>query len=442
MKTVLLTLLSLLLTPVSIPRPALPQQDKAPIQAFVGATILPASGTPIAQGVLLVQGGKILAIGDKSLPIPSGAVVTDLNGKTVIPGLVDTHSHIAGPGGADSSSPIQPDVRVYDSLNMRESAVKKALAGGVTTANIMPGSGHLLSGQTVYVKLRGGRTVEDYFIRDSDGKPTGGLKMANGTNPIGSPPFPGTRGKSTALVREQFIKALEYQKKIKDAGSDSKKLPPRDLGMEALLEVLEGKRIVQHHTHRADDIITVLRLHKEFGFKVVLHHVSEGWKVAEEIAKAKVPCSIILIDAPGGKLEAVDLSFQTGAVLEKAGVVVAYHTDDGITDSRLFLRSAALGIRAGMSREGALQSLTLSGAKMLGLEKQVGTLEPGKDADFVVLSGDPFSVYTKVLQTWIEGKKVFDRTDPKDLLYAVGGVGAGEEIRPYLCCVDEMEAKR
>ncbi|GAB4457396.1 MAG: amidohydrolase family protein [Armatimonadaceae bacterium] len=437
MKTCLLLLLLFLL-----PVPAFPEQDKAPVQAFVGATIVPIAGAPIERGVLLVQSGKVLAVGDRNLPIPAGAFVTDLTGKTVLPGLVDTHSHIAGPGGADSSAPIQPDVRVYDSLNMRESAVKKALAGGITTVNIMPGSGHLLSGQTVYLKLRGGRTVEDYFIRDSDGKPAGGLKMANGTNPIGDPPFPGTRAKSAAMVREQFIKAMEYRKKRQDAGTDSKKMPARDLGMEVLLEVLDGKRIVQHHTHRADDIMTVLRLQKEFGFKVVLHHVSEGWKVADEIARANVPCSIILIDAPGGKLEAVDLSFETGKVLEKAGVVVAYHTDDGITDSRLFLRSAALGVRAGMSREGALQSLTLAGAKMLGLEKQVGTLEPGKDADFVVLSGDPFSVYTKVLETWIEGRKVFDRTDPKDALYAVGGVGAGEEVRPYLCCIDEMEAKR
>jgi len=212
--------------------------------------------------------------------------------------------------------------------------------------------------------------------------------------------------------------------------------------MEALVEVLDGKRIVQHHTHRADDIMSVLRLQKEFGFKVVLHHVSEGWKVAEEIARAKVPCSIILIDAPGGKLEAVDLSFKTGAVLEKAGVPVAYHTDDGITDSRLFLRSAALGVRAGLSREAALQSVTLAGAKMLGLDSRLGSLETGKDADFIVLSGDPLSVYTHILQTYIEGRKVFDRDDARDALFAVGGVGAGEELRPYLCCADEEAAKR
>ncbi|MEZ4763404.1 MAG: hypothetical protein R3C26_09465 [Calditrichia bacterium] len=133
-----------------------------------------------------------------------------------------------------------------------------------------------------------------------------------------------------------FIKAKEYQKKIADANGDASKMPARDLQMESLIEVLEGKRIVHHHTHRHDDILTILRLQKEFGYRVVLHHVSEGWKVAEEIAAAKVPCSIIYIDSPGGKLEAVGLLPKTGAVLEKAGVDVAFHTDDGITDSRLF----------------------------------------------------------------------------------------------------------
>jgi imidazolonepropionase-like amidohydrolase len=181
--------------------------------------------------------------------------------------------------------------------------------------------------------------------------------------------------------------------------------------------------------------MTVLRLSKEFGFRVVLHHVSEGWKVADEIAAAGAPCSIIIVDSPGGKLEAINLVYETGAILEKAGVLVAYHTDDWITDSRVFLRSPALGIRAGLSREAALASVTLAGAAMLDLDDRIGSLEPGKDADFIVLSGDPFSVYTKVLETWVEGEKVFDRSNPDDRLYAVGGYGAGhDQDELYLCC--------
>lgn len=409
--------------------------------AFVNATLLPVSGPPIVRGVLVVQDGRITAIGPAGTPIPPDAVVTDLAGKTITPGLVDTHSHIGGWGGADSRSPIQPDARIFDAINVKDSGFKRALAGGITTINIMPGSGHLLSGQTLYVKNRGGRTIDDLIIRDQGGWVMGGMKMANGTNPIGSPPFPGTRSKSMSLVRDHFVAAQEYKRK-RDAFRErlaAKEAKPEDapaanLGMEAMCEVLEGKRIVHHHTHRADDIISVLRLQREFGFRVVLQHVSEAWKVADEIAAAKAPCSIIMIDAPGGKLEAVNLDWKNAVELEKRGVETCFHTDDSITDSRLFFRSAALGIRAGMSREGALNALTLAAARMMDLGDRVGSLEVGKDGDFVVLSGDPFSVYTKVLQTYVEGRKVFDRSDPKDYLYAVGGYGAGHDQDPYLCC--------
>jgi imidazolonepropionase-like amidohydrolase len=218
-----------------------------------------------------------------------------------------------------------------------------------------------------------------------------------------------------------FLKAQDYRAKIQAAQGNPDKMPKRDLEMEALVQVLEGKRIVHHHTHRHDDIMTVLRLSKEFAFRVVLHHVSEAWKVAKEIAAAGVPCSIIMIDSPGGKLEASEVKYENGVELEKAGVTVAYHTDDGITDSRLLLRSAALGVRAGMSRTKALEALTLAGAKILDLDARVGSLKPGKDADFVILSGDPFSVYTHVEQTWVEGKNMFDRSNPEDKKIAVGG---------------------
>lgn len=418
-------------------QPALAQE--IPI-AFVGGRVIPIEGDEIDRGAVVVQNGKIIAVGPaNSLAIPTGAQRVDITGKVIMPGLICTHSHVGGIGGADSSAPIQPGVRILDSINVLSSGFRRVVAGGLTTINIMPGSGHLLSGQTIYVKMRGGKTIEDLFIRDETGKAMGGMKMANGTNSQRKKPFPGTRGKSAALVREKYIKAQEYRDKIARANGDPEKMPARDIGLEALVEVLDGKRIVHHHTHRHDDIMTVLRLAKEFNFRVVLHHVSEGWKVAEEIAKAGVPCSIIIVDSPGGKLEAVNLVFKTGAVLEKAGVKIAYHTDDWITDSRIFFRSAALGVRAGLSRAGALRSLTLSGAEMIDLGDRIGSLEVGKDADFIILNGDPLSVYAKVLETWVEGKKVFDRSDPKDYLYAVGGYGAGHDQEPYLCCYDDAE---
>ena len=410
--------------------------------AFVGATIIPIEGEEIDNGILIVHRGRVSAIGAAGdVEIPADAVRRDVPGKTIMPGLICTHSHIGGFGGADGSAPIQPGVRIYDSLNVHDAGFRRAVAGGLTTLNIMPGSGHLMSGQTVYVKLRGGETIEDICYRGPSGDILGGTKMANGTNSMKAPPFPGTRGKSAALVRQQFVRAQEYRDKIARADGDPEKLPPRDIGLEALIDVLNRRRIVHHHTHRHDDIVTVLRLAREFDFRVVLHHVSDGWKVADQIAAAKAPCSLIIVDSPGGKLEAIDLVYDTGRILEEAGVEVAFHTDDWITDSRLFLRSPALAVRAGMSRNGALGAVTLAGAKMLDLDSRIGSLKPGKDADFILLTGDPLSVYTKVLETWVEGRKVFDREDPKDRLHAVGGFGAGNDRRPYACCFDS-EAPR
>jgi imidazolonepropionase-like amidohydrolase len=399
--------------------------------AYINAKIIPIVGAPIEQGVLLIQNGKITAVGDaRTIRLSSDVTIVDLAGKTIMPGIVDTHSHIGGPAGADSTAPIQPDIRILDSLNVQAANIQRAQAGGVTTANVMPGSGHLDSGQTLYLKLRDDAIkIDDLLIYDKDGKYMGGIKFANGTNPLraGGGAFPGTRARSAALVRDQFIKAGEYRDKVIKAAGDRTKLPPRDLAMEALVEVLDKKRVVHFHTHRHDDIMTALRLQKEFGFRIVLQHVSEAWKVADEIAKAKVPSSIIMIDAPGGKLETMDVDYKNGAALEKAGALVGFHTDDGITDSRWFLRSAGVAVRAGMSREKALYGMTMAGAIMLDLQDRIGSLESGKDADFVVLSGDPLSIYTRVEQTFVDGKKVFDRSNAADYIFAVGGKGAADD---------------
>ncbi len=419
---------------------AAPAHAETPAQAFVGGKILTISGPPIENGVLIIRGKVIEAVGPADqISIPADAEVHSVEGKILMPGLVDTHSHIGSPYAADRSAPIQPAVRSLDSINVRDKGFQRARSGGLTTLNLMSGSGHLMGGQTLYVKLRDANTIDDFLIATDDGF-AGGMKMANGTNSRWDPPFPGTRAKSAALVREQFVKAQEYQRKM--AADDPEKRPDRDLAMEALVEILEGKRKVHHHTHRHDDILTVLRLKEEFGFEVVLHHVSEAWKVADEIAAAGVASSLIMIDSPGGKLEAVHVAFENGKALEEAGASVAFHTDDLINDSRLFLRSAALAVRAGMSREGALRSLTLAGAEMLDLEDRIGSLESGKDADFIILSGDPFSVYTKVEQTWVEGQKLFDLTDPEHRLIAVGGWGAGSPGHAHIACLDHEEVDR
>lgn len=406
---------------------SLPSPAQAATTAFAGARVIPVNGPAIANGVLLIEDGKIAAVGPRdTVRIPRDATVVELEaGQVIMPGLVDTHSHIGEMAGADRSGPIQPEVRVLDALNVRSSGFKRALAGGITTVNIMPGSGHLVSGQTIYLKLRKADTIDDLLIYNADGSLASGLKMANGTNSRRDPPFPGTRAKSAALVRQAFIRAQEYrEKRASAAAEDDAEAPPRDLGLETLVEVMEGTRMVHFHSHRHDDLMTAIRLRDEFGFRMVLHHTSEAWRVAEEIAAAEVPVSLILIDSPGGKLEAMELDAKSAPALEKAGALVAFHTDDWITDSRYFLRMPAMGIRAGMSSQAALEAMTINGARMLDLGERLGTLEPGKDADFVILSGDPFSVYTHVQQTWVEGVKRFDLEDPDDRLVAEGGLGA------------------
>lgn len=424
-----------------------------PVTAFVHARILPMSsaeraGQPgagiaeeIPDGILVVRGSRIEAVGPADrVKVPESATVVDLSGRIVMPGLVDTHSHVGGGWGADGSAPIQPDVRVEDSIDCRNTGFRRALAGGITTLNVMSGSGHLMSGQTAYLKNRRASAIEEMRFLDEDGRPLGGMKMANGTNSQRPAPFPGTRSKSAALVREQFLKARARQAKLQRPKRGEE--PEPDPALDALIEVLEGRRIVHHHTHRHDDIITVLRLKEEFGFRVVLHHVSEAWKVPREIARADAPCSIIVIDSPGGKIEARDLSFETGRILEEAGVLVSFHTDDWITDSRLFLRSAALAVRAGMSRTGALRALTINPARQLDLHERVGSLEPGKDADFIVLSGDPLSTFTRIEQTWVEGIKLFDLANDDDRLWAEGGWGAGERRAVHACCFADEEIDR
>ena len=347
--------------------PAAAQDDP---HVFRGARLLPIAGEPIDNGVLVVQGGRIVGVGGPDTSTPRGAVEHDVSGKVLMPGLVDTHSHVGSVSGGDRSAPLHPDVRNLDSIDVASDSIWRARAGGITTLNIMSGSGHLMSGQTAYVKLRdGARTIEDWLYCDDPLTGIcGGLKMANGTNSIGQPPFPGTRAKSAALVRNLYHEAVEYREKMAEAageagngdgengdGEDGGEPAKRDLRMETLVEVLDGKRIVQHHTHRHNDIATVLRLKEEFGFRVVAQHGTESWKVADELAAAGVPVSITWIDAPGGKEETIDWNMEMGAILERAGVDVSFNTDDSVTDSRLLFRAAAMAVRYGMSREKAIE---------------------------------------------------------------------------------------
>jgi imidazolonepropionase-like amidohydrolase len=413
----------------------------APV-ALVGATLHPVSHPVVADGALVIEDGRIVHVGSRAaVTIPQDASIIDVSGRHIIPGLVDSHSHIGGARLHEGLGPVQPAVSAVDAFDPSHDSVGRARAGGLTTVNVMPGSGKLMGGQTAYLKLRPAAVVDEMLLCQPAEGPLateprpplrrqicGGMKMANGTNPQGGGGDPQSRMGAAYLQR----KALHTGQTRLQALQQRAERPPRrrpaptpapELEGDALAEVVSGQRTVHFHTHRADDVVTILRLQREFGLEVVLHHVSEGGKVAEAIAQAGVPCSLIVIDAPGGKEEALGMALDTGAVLEKHGVDVAFHTDDPILDSRLFLRSAGLAVRGGMSPEGALEALTLAPARMMGLDERIGSLEPGKDADFVVLDGPPLSVHSHVLQTWIEGAPVFDRSTPEGRRLATGAAG-------------------
>ncbi|HEX4606962.1 MAG TPA: amidohydrolase family protein [Urbifossiella sp.] len=417
-------------------QPASPVAEAAPAVVYRNFTLYTAAAgadRPIPDAVLIVADGKVVYAGPAAAapPAPPGAQARDLAGAVVIPGLVDTHSHIglfgrpsvgANSDGNEASGPVQTAVRALDSINPDDPGIRMAVAGGVTTANVMPGSANVIGGQTLYVKLRG-RTVEEMVVlgRLPDGSIIlGGLKMANGENPKGygrnrsQAPF--TRMKVAALQREQFVKAREYKAK-RDAGD---KVEP-DLALEPLVEVLDKKRTVHFHTHRADDLMTAVRISEEFGFELVLQHATEGYRVADIIAKKRIPVSLTLIDSPGGKPETMGLLEENAAVLAKAGVTVTINTDDSITESRFYLRTGAIAVRGGLPEVEALRALTLNAARVLHLDHRLGSLEKGKDADFAVLSGPPFSTYTQVLETHIDGRKRFDRSAKADWAYQAGG---------------------
>src|SRR5215475_13337066 len=379
------------------------------------ATVMTVSKGTIKNGSIVVKDGKIAEVGEK-VTIPPGAKIIDASGQFVTPGIIDCHSHIGGDGGInEGSTSVSSMVDIKDIINYR------ALAGGVTTANILHGSANSIGGKTLPLKMRWGKDAQGLIFEGA----TPGIKFALGENPkrAGNPTggvvnttarYPATRMGVEDVIREAFNDAKAY--KAEWDAYDAKKtrgeqaIPPRrDLQLEALKEVLEGKRYVHVHSYRADEILMMIRIADENGFKVrTFQHVLEGYKVAKEIAAHGAGASTFS-DWWSYKVEAFDAIPYNAAVMTKKGVVVSINSDDAELMRHLNTEAAKSMKYGGLTEDEALALVTLNPAKQLGIENRVGSIEVGKDADLVIYDKMPLSDYAKVQKVFIDGNVYFDR---------------------------------
>jgi imidazolonepropionase-like amidohydrolase len=413
-------------TPRDDPFPSTYKAPSAPAFAIRNATLLTAAGPAIPNGTILVRDGKIVAIG-ASVDVPAGVTVIDAGGKFVTPGIIDDHSHLgvySAPGveaaadGNEATKPNTADVWAEHSVWPQDPQFPRNLAGGVTTLQVLPGSANLFGGRSTVLKVVPGRTVQDMKF---PGAPYG-LKMACGENPkrVYAQRGPSTRMGNVAGYRAAWIQAEQYRRKWDKYLADKDKkgsAPDRDLTNETLAEVLRGNILVHNHCYRADEMAQMLDIAKEFGYQIrSFHHVVEGYKIADRLATAGVAASI-WADWGGFKMEALDGVKANAAILQAAGARAIIHSDDPSGSQRLNQEAAkamAAGAAIGLpvAPADAITWLTINPAWALGLDDRIGSLEPNKNADLVLWSGDPFSVYTRVEKVWIDGALRFDRSAP------------------------------
>ena len=391
------------------------------------ATILTAAGEEISSGSIYFRDGRIVAVG-RSVDAPADAVAVDGTGKFVTPGIIDTHSHLgvyAAPGTTAESDgnefPVKPNtsyVWAEHSFWPQDPQIPLAIAGGITTIQVLPGSANLFGGRSVTLKLVPGRSVQEMKF---PGAPYG-LKMACGENPkrvYGPRGGPASRMGNMAGYRAAFIDAEEYLQKWEKWESDQSGDPPeRDLGKETLAGVLTGEIGINNHCYRADEMMQMIDLGREFGFTIrSFHHAVEAYKIADKLAEAGTAASV-WADWWGFKEEAMDGIKENAALLTQAGARAILHSDSGSGIQRLYQEAAKAmfaGQRAGIAvtTNDAIRWITANPAWVLGIDDATGTLEAGKMADVVVWSGDPFSVYTKAEQVYNDGWLVYDRNDPE-----------------------------
>jgi imidazolonepropionase-like amidohydrolase len=392
------------------------------------ATVFTGDGQQINDGTVVLANGVIQAIGGPDLTSPAGALVVDGTGKFVTPGIIDIHSHLGdypSPGveansdGNELTDPVHPDVWAEHSVWPQDPGFSRALVnGGVTTLQILPGSGNLFGGRSVVLKNVPGRTVQEMKF---PGAPYG-LKMACGENPkrvYGShDKMPQTRMGNIALTRETWAKAVAYKAKWDKYYAKGGDMPERNLAMDTLKGVLEGKILVQQHCYRADEMANMIDLSKEFGYHITaFHHAVEAYKIADLLRDNDI-CAVMWADWYGFKMEAYDAIPENIALVQNAGACAMVHSDDPNGIQRLNQAAAkamAAGQRAGipnLSEAVAWEWLSRNPAKALGILDKTGTLRPGKMADVVMWNGDPFSDYSRPERIWIDGAEMYDANDP------------------------------
>ena len=391
---------------------------------LTGATILTGTGERLENTDILLRDGEIVAIGEGLSE--DGATVVDAAGRWITPGVIDVHSHLgvyASPGtvshsdGNEMTAPVTAEVWAEHSVWPQDPGFVTALAGGVTALQVLPGSANLIGGRSVTLKNVPGRNVQDMKF---PGAPYG-LKMACGENPkrvYGSKGIaPGTRMGNVAGYRTAWIAAADYKKKMEAADKGKGEPPLRDLKLETLAGVLSGEILVHNHCYRADEMSLMLDVAREFGYKVTaFHHAVEAYKISDLLAESDT-CAAMWADWWGFKMEAYDGIRENAALVDRAGACAIIHSDSAVGIQRLNQESAKVigaAARAGIdiAPERAIQWITSNAAKALGISDVTGTLEPGKMADVVLWSGDPFSVYTKADQVYIDGALAYDRHDP------------------------------
>ncbi len=369
----------------------------------------------IEKGTILIEEGKIKAIGEK-IEIPLDAQIIDCANKWITPGLIDAHTHLgvyeetidwAGADGNEMTNPSTPHVRALDAINPLEQGFIDAYKGGVTTVQIMPGSANVIGGEMSILKTYG-RVVEEMLVKELSG-----LKVAFGENPKRvygeKKQMPCSRMGTAAILRENLTMARNYLLKLEKGLIDADKLPDKDLKMETLIKVLKKEIPLRAHAHRADDIITAIRIAEEFDVNITLEHCTEGHKIADIIFSKGYRVTVGPTISSRSKIELGEMGWHTLVELEKANVPFSIITDHPVIPIEYIILSAALAIREGVSEKTAWESITINPARHLGVEGKVGSLEVGKDADIVIWSGNPFDYLTRVETTIIDGKVVYDR---------------------------------